>query len=71
MGDVKLAALVGLVTGYPRVIEALLVALATAGLAAALVVGWQIVHRRYRPGQPLPYGPFLVLGALWALLRLG
>ena len=37
MGDVKLAALVGLVTGYPRVVEALLVALATAGLALSLI----------------------------------
>jgi len=71
MGDVKLAALVGLVTGYPRVIGALLAALITAGAAAALMVGWQIMRRRYRPGQPLPLGPFLVLGALWALLRSG
>ena len=70
MGDVKLAALVGLVTGHPRVIEALFAALVAAGLTAALMVGWQIVRRRYRPGQPLPLGPFLVLGALWTLLRL-
>jgi leader peptidase (prepilin peptidase)/N-methyltransferase len=69
MGDVKLAALVGLVTGYPRVIEALLATLVAAGAAAALMVGWQIMRRRYRPGQPLPLGPFLVLGALWTLLR--
>jgi prepilin signal peptidase PulO-like enzyme (type II secretory pathway) len=71
MGDVKLAALVGLVTGYPRVVEALFAALIAAGAAAALLVGWQIMRRRYRPGQPLPLGPFLVLGALWALLGPG
>jgi len=71
MGDVKLAALVGLVTGYSRVVEALFASLVTAGLAAALMVGWQIVRRRYQPGEPLPLGPFLVLGALWALLRPG
>lgn len=69
MGDVKLAVWVGLVTGYPRVIEALFAALIAAGLVAALVIGVQIVRRRYRPGQPLPYGPFLMMGALWVLLR--
>lgn len=68
MGDVKLATLVGLVTGYPGVVQALFVTLIAGALAALMVIGWQIIQHRYKPGRALPYGPFLVLGALWALL---
>lgn len=68
MGDVKLAMLVGLITGYPGVVQALVATLVSGALAALLVIAWQIVQRRYKPGRALPYGPFLVLGTLWALL---
>lgn len=68
LGDVKLATLVGLITGYPGVIQALIATLVSGALAALAVIAWQIVQRRYKPGRALPYGPFLVLGALWALV---
>ncbi len=64
-GDVKLAALVGAVVGYPGVLLAGLVT-ATAGgaVAAALVVAG-----RAGRGTRIPYGPLLSLGAMTELLR--
>lgn len=63
-GDVTLAAFVGLIVGFPLVIEALVLTL-LIGAAVSLVLlitgvrGWR---------DHIPYGPFLVAGALVTLL---
>jgi len=62
-GDVKLAALLGAVVGFPRVVGALLVGVLAGGVAAALLLLLGAVRR----GQYMPYGPFLVLGGMVAL----
>lgn len=62
-GDVTLGAFVGLITGLPGVVFALLITILSAGLVAALF--WfvrAIIQRRYTLFTPIPYGPFLVLG---------
>jgi leader peptidase (prepilin peptidase) / N-methyltransferase len=61
MGDVKLAAVMGLYLG-PSVAVAMLVAL----LAGTLAGGVVIARRGVRQGRKaaLPFGPFLALGAL-------
>jgi leader peptidase (prepilin peptidase)/N-methyltransferase len=62
-GDVTLGAFVGLITGLPGVVFALLITLLSAGLAAVLF--WfvrAVIQRRYTLFTPIPYGPFLVLG---------
>lgn len=59
-GDVKMAALVGAVVGFPAVVDALLVATFAAGVVAAVAVG----TRRARREDALPFGLFLALGAL-------
>ncbi len=71
MGDVKLAGLVGLITGYPGVMQALTATVALGALAALMNIGWQIIQRRYKPGRALPYGPFLVFGAIYAAILPG
>lgn len=63
-GDVKLAALVGLMTGFPLIVEALLVTLISGALVSALL----LVTRVRKLRDPIPYGPFLVAGAVVALL---
>ncbi|HEX77531.1 MAG TPA: prepilin peptidase [Dehalococcoidia bacterium] len=60
-GDVKMATLIGLMTGFPLVFIALLIA---AGLAASVLLGLRL---RGRKGG-IPFGPFLSLGALTTLL---
>ncbi|MCS7275612.1 MAG: A24 family peptidase [Dehalococcoidia bacterium] len=63
-GDVKLAALIGAVVGFPGVALALSLGAIAGGVAAAFL----LLSRLARRGQYMPYGPFLVAGALTALL---
>jgi len=63
-GDVKLAALIGLATGYPLVLVALLIGAILGGVVGAIL----LATRRRRPGEAIPYGPFLSLAAMVTLL---
>ena len=63
-GDVNLAGVVGLAVGWSGVLFAVLIAVFAAGLFS---LGYLLVQRlrgRYTAFTPIPYGPFLVLGAL-------
>jgi leader peptidase (prepilin peptidase)/N-methyltransferase len=62
-GDVKLAAFIGLITGFPNVFVALLVTVLAGGIISLLLVLTKIRSRR----DYIPYGPFLVLGGVFAL----
>ncbi len=71
MGDVKLAAFIGLVVGFPQVIFALVLGILLGGVAALGVLLYQVlVRRRYSAFTAMPYGPFLVVGA-WVMLWFG
>jgi leader peptidase (prepilin peptidase)/N-methyltransferase len=63
-GDVKLAAFVGLVTGFPLVIEAVILTI-LVGAAISLLL---LLTRVRRLHDPIPYGPFLVTGAVITML---
>lgn len=63
LGDVKLAAFVGIALGYPGAVAAVFLA-TLAG--AILAVGWGIVYRSHKVG--FPYGPAIVIGAIAAML---
>jgi leader peptidase (prepilin peptidase)/N-methyltransferase len=68
-GDVTLGTFVGLITGLPGVFFALLVALLSAGLAAALFWFIQaVILRRYTLFTTIPYGPFLALGGFIVMI---
>ncbi|MBI5567392.1 MAG: prepilin peptidase [Chloroflexi bacterium] len=63
-GDVKLAALIGVIFGFPHVLWALLIGVLAGGAAAiGLLAG-----RHWKPSAQMPYAPFLCLGAIIALL---
>jgi leader peptidase (prepilin peptidase)/N-methyltransferase len=62
-GDVKLAALIGLVTGY-LVIVALLMGMILGGLVAVLLLGLKIKKRK----EAIPFGPFLAVATIVTLL---
>lgn len=67
MGDVKLSAVLGLVCGYWGVevaLKAILWGFLIGGVAA---MGLMITRRAHR-GTQLPFAPFLVAGAWWAIL---
>jgi leader peptidase (prepilin peptidase) / N-methyltransferase len=64
LGDVKLLVGVGLMLGLSRTIAGVTWGLIVAGIVlAVLLVARRISRRSY-----VPFGPFLILGALWGIL---
>lgn len=63
MGDVKLAGLIGLVTGLPMVIVALLIGILIGGLVAIVVLSLRLKGRK----DVIPYGTFLAIGPIVTL----
>jgi len=63
-GDVKLAALIGLVTGFPLVFIALLIGVILGGVTAALLLLFKIKKRK----EAIPFGPFLAIATIVTLL---
>ncbi len=64
MGDVKLAGLLGLMVGFPLVFVALFVGIWAGGLVAVAL----LISGRKKRKEMLPFGPFLCIGGLAALL---
>jgi prepilin signal peptidase PulO-like enzyme (type II secretory pathway) len=62
MGDAKLAALIGLVAGWPAVVVAIFVAFALGAAAGLLLMAVGRLGRR----DPLPFAPALAVGAATA-----
>lgn len=65
-GDVKLAALIGLVVGFPLIIEALLLGILAGGIASISL----LITRLRSLRDPVPYGPFLIIGG-WVTMVWG
>lgn len=63
-GDVKLAAFVGVITGFPMVIEAIVLTI----LIGALISLFLLLTGIRGLKDHIPYGPFLVAGAVVTLL---
>lgn len=63
-GDVKMAGLIGLVTGARLVLVALGMGIILGGLVAVVLLVLRIKKRK----EVIPFGPFLSLGAIVALL---
>lgn len=62
MGDAKLAAFIGLMTGWPGVLVAGFVAFAAGAVVGVILVAVGRLGRR----DPLPFAPALALGAMTA-----
>jgi len=67
MGDVKLAAFVGLALGFSKVVPALIFMALGGGLVAVLL----LLTRLRKRGEPIPYAPFISIGAIVTLLWFG
>jgi len=63
-GDVKLAALLGLLAGLDNVFAALAIAAIAGGIGGVILM---LVRRATLRGT-IAYGPYLALGAYWAML---
>lgn len=63
-GDVTLMGFVGLATGFPVVLVAILTGILLGGIGAGVMLALRRVGRK----SAIAYGPYLVLGAAFALL---
>ena len=64
MGDIKLAGLIGLVTGFPLVLVALFIGIVIGGLVAIVL----LILRKKGRKDFIPYGVFLGIGPIVVLL---
>jgi len=64
LGDVKMAALIGLVTGFPLVLVVLIMGAILGGLVGVILLLLKVVKRK----DPLPFGSFLSLTTIVTLL---
>jgi leader peptidase (prepilin peptidase)/N-methyltransferase len=63
-GDIKLAFLLGLFLGFPNIIISLYVAFLTGALVGIILIIWR---KKSFQKATLPFGPFLILGAIISL----
>jgi len=63
-GDVKLAALIGLVAGFPLVFLVIIIGAILGGIVAVALV----IAKKRKRRQTIPFGPFLALAAMVTLL---
>ena len=64
LGDVKLLVGVGLLAGGSRALGAVVFALLLAGVVIVVLLATRRIGRR----TYIPFGPFFIIGALWAVL---
>jgi leader peptidase (prepilin peptidase)/N-methyltransferase len=66
-GDVNLAGVIGLLLGWPGIIAGIFLAILIGGVVSGVFLILQVIQKKYRAYQALPYGPFLVLSAVTLL----
>jgi prepilin signal peptidase PulO-like enzyme (type II secretory pathway) len=62
-GDVTLAGVLGLSVGYHGILLALFLGILTAGEYSLVHIIFMLIRGKYKAFIPIPYGPFLILGA--------
>jgi leader peptidase (prepilin peptidase)/N-methyltransferase len=63
-GDVNLSGVLGLMLGWPLIWVGLVVAVLIGGVVSLIYLLVMLITRKYQAFAALPYGPFLVLGAV-------
>jgi len=66
-GDVNLSGVLGLFLGWPAILVGLFISVLIGGVFSLLYLIVMVAMRRYRLYSALPYGPFLVAGAVLIL----
>jgi leader peptidase (prepilin peptidase)/N-methyltransferase len=69
-GDVNLGGVLGLILGWPNIFTGLIIGILIAGAVSLVYLLIMIVRRRYSADLAIPYGPFMILGALVLLYLL-
>lgn len=64
LGDVILAGVIGLATGWPSVLMALFISVFLGGLIGVAMLVWNLLRRRPLTGVTMAYGPYLLLAGV-------
>jgi leader peptidase (prepilin peptidase)/N-methyltransferase len=67
IGDVKLLVGVGLMLGFVRAVTGLFAGVVATGVVLAVLLATRRIGRK----TYVPFGPFLIFGALWGILAQG
>jgi leader peptidase (prepilin peptidase)/N-methyltransferase len=63
-GDVNLSGVLGLMLGWPLILVSLIVSVLIGGLVSLIYIVFKLITGKYSAFMALPYGPFLVIGAV-------
>jgi leader peptidase (prepilin peptidase)/N-methyltransferase len=63
-GDVNLGGVIGLMLGWPAVWLGLFIGILTAGVVSFFYILVMLFKQRYNANLAIPYGPFLIFGAV-------
>lgn len=63
-GDVNLSGVLGLILGWPVIFAGLFLAILGGAIISLLFMFGMVVSRRYQSFVAIPYGPFLIAGAV-------
>jgi leader peptidase (prepilin peptidase)/N-methyltransferase len=63
-GDVILGGILGLFLGWPAIIGGLFISILLAGVISLIYLLISLLARRYRAFSFIPYGPFMIAGAV-------
>lgn len=66
-GDVNLTGVLGLILGWPGILMGLVFAILLGGLVSGIYMLAMLVTRRFQAFTAIPYGPFLIAGAMFLL----
>jgi prepilin signal peptidase PulO-like enzyme (type II secretory pathway) len=63
-GDVLVAAIIGLILGWPGVLAVLLLTLLMGGIFSGLYIAVKSIKKKYQAFTAIPYAPFLIISAI-------
>lgn len=66
-GDVNLSGIIGLLLGWPGIIAGLILGILAGGFVSLLLLGIMVLRRKVHAFVAIPYGPFLIFGAVFLL----
>jgi prepilin signal peptidase PulO-like enzyme (type II secretory pathway) len=69
-GDIYVSAIAGLLTAFPGVFSAILMAIVMGGFVSLAFVVYMLIRREYRAFTPIPYAPFIILATVIAMYRM-
>lgn len=63
-GDVNLSGILGIILGWPGILAGLILAIFIGGAVSLIYLLVMLLLRKYRLYSAIPYGPFLIAGAV-------